>query len=63
MKATDTGAGGWYGDYDEDDDEYSCAARDSEREYDIRDLVDSEPNGASFTLLPPGRPSSFLALR
>ena len=33
---------GWYDDYDEDDDEYSGGASDSEREYDIQDLIDSE---------------------
>ena len=33
---------GWYDDYDEDDDEYSGGASDSEREYDIQDLVDSD---------------------
>jgi predicted 2-oxoglutarate/Fe(II)-dependent dioxygenase YbiX len=33
---------GWYDDYDEDDDEYSGGAGDSEREYDIQDLIDSE---------------------
>ena len=32
----------WYDDYDEDDDEYSGGANDSEREYEIQDLVDSE---------------------
>ncbi len=33
---------GWYDDYGEDDDEYSDGAGDSERDYDIQDLVDSE---------------------
>ncbi len=33
---------GWYDDYDEDDDEYSGGASDSEREYDIQELVDSD---------------------
>ena len=42
MRATDTGDRGWYDDYDEDDDEYSGGASDSEREYDIQELVDSE---------------------
>jgi len=32
---------GWYDDYDEDDDEYSGGASDSDREYDIQELVDS----------------------
>jgi predicted 2-oxoglutarate/Fe(II)-dependent dioxygenase YbiX len=33
---------GWYDDYDEDDDEYSGGSGDSEREYDVQELVDSE---------------------
>jgi predicted 2-oxoglutarate/Fe(II)-dependent dioxygenase YbiX len=33
---------GWYDDYDEDDDEYSGPASDSDREYDIQELIDSE---------------------
>jgi hypothetical protein len=33
---------GWYDDYNEDDDEYSGGASDSEREYDIQELVDSD---------------------
>jgi hypothetical protein len=33
---------GWYDDYDEDDDEYSGGASDSEREYDVQELIDSE---------------------
>src|SRR5580693_1097781 len=33
---------GWYDDYDEDDDEYSGSANDSEREYEIQELVDSD---------------------
>ena len=32
---------GWYDDYDEDDDEYSDGASDSEREYDVHELIDS----------------------
>jgi predicted 2-oxoglutarate/Fe(II)-dependent dioxygenase YbiX len=32
---------GWYDDYDEDDDEYSGGASDSEREYEIQELIDS----------------------
>jgi predicted 2-oxoglutarate/Fe(II)-dependent dioxygenase YbiX len=38
----DYGYEGWDDDYDEDDDEYSGGAGDSEREYDIQDLIDSE---------------------
>jgi hypothetical protein len=33
---------GWHDDYDEDDDEYSSDASDSEREYDIQELIDSD---------------------
>ena len=33
---------GWYDDYDEDDDEYSGDVSDSEREYEIQELVDSD---------------------
>src|SRR5580658_7343924 len=33
---------GWYDDYDEDDDEYYGSANDSEREYEIQELVDSD---------------------
>ena len=32
----------WYDEYDEDDDEYSDDAGDSEREYDVQELIDSE---------------------
>jgi hypothetical protein len=32
---------GWHDDHDEDDDEYSSDASDSEREYDIQELIDS----------------------
>jgi len=32
----------WYDDYDEDDDEYSGGASDSERVYDIQELIDSD---------------------
>ena len=32
----------WYNEYDEDDDEYSDDAGDSEREYDVQELIDSE---------------------
>jgi predicted 2-oxoglutarate/Fe(II)-dependent dioxygenase YbiX len=32
----------WYDDYDEDDDEYPGGTNDSEREYDIQELIDSE---------------------
>ena len=42
-KTTDTGDAGWYDDYDEyDDDEDPGGASDSEREYDIQELIDSE---------------------
>ena len=34
--------GGWHDDYDEDDDEYSGDASDSEREYEVQELIDSE---------------------
>src|SRR6266700_3951155 len=33
---------GWYDDYDEDDEEYSGGASDSEREYEIQELIDSD---------------------
>jgi predicted 2-oxoglutarate/Fe(II)-dependent dioxygenase YbiX len=33
---------GWYDDHDEDDDEYSGGASDSERHYDIQELIDSD---------------------
>ena len=54
---------GWYGDYDEDDDEYSGAARDSEREYDFR--IWSTPSQTGRRLLCCHRAglSPFLALR
>jgi predicted 2-oxoglutarate/Fe(II)-dependent dioxygenase YbiX len=32
----------WYDEYDEDDNEYSDGAGDSEREYDVQELIDSE---------------------
>jgi len=32
----------WYDEYGEDDDEYSGGASDSEREYDVQELIDSE---------------------
>ena len=32
----------WYGEYDEDDDEYSGGASGSDGEYDIQELIDSE---------------------
>ena len=42
--AADEGYGyrDWYDEYDEDDDEDSEAAGDSEREYDVQELIDSE---------------------
>jgi predicted 2-oxoglutarate/Fe(II)-dependent dioxygenase YbiX len=42
--ADDEGYGSrdWYDEYDEDDDEYSDNASDSEREYDVQELIDSE---------------------
>ena len=42
--AADEGYGyrDWYDEYDEDDDEYSDGAGDSEREYDVQELIDSE---------------------
>ena len=33
---------GWYDNYDEDDDKYSGGASDSQREYEIQDLIDSD---------------------
>jgi hypothetical protein len=33
---------GWHDDYDDDNDEYSSDASDSEREYDIQELIDSD---------------------
>ena len=33
---------GWYDDHDQDDDEYSGGAGDSERHYDIEELIDSD---------------------
>ena len=33
---------GWYDDHDEDDDEYFGGASDSERHYDIQELIDSD---------------------
>ena len=47
MKATDTED--WYDDYDEDDDEYSGGASDSDREYDIQELIDSEVSLTHWT--------------
>jgi hypothetical protein len=42
--AADEGYGyqDWYDEYDEDDDEYSGGASDSEDEYDVQELIDSE---------------------
>ena len=40
---------GWHDRYDEDDDEYSGGASDTEREYEIQELIDSEVNLTHWT--------------
>jgi hypothetical protein len=40
---------GWHDDHDEDDDEYSGGASDSEREYDIQELIDSDITRTHWT--------------